>query len=52
MRLDRAGSIGLGFEVLGFRPLGFLGASGGDALSTRFPEHLPEGVLTVILGLP
>ena len=50
VRLDRAGAIGLGFEVLGFRPLGFLGASGGDAFSTRFPEHLPEGLLRVILG--
>ena len=45
--LDRAGAIALGFEVF-FRPLGFLGASGGDAFSTRFPEHLP--VPRVILG--
>ena len=44
-----AGSIGLGFEVLGFRLFGVLGAS-GDAFSTRFPEHLREGFLRVILG--
>jgi hypothetical protein len=51
LRLDRAGSIGL--EV---KPLVFvLGASWGPLVATLFPrrvpEHLPEGVLRVILGL-
>ena len=51
LRLDHAGSIGLGF-----RPLVFvLGASWGPLVATLFPrrvpEHLPEGVLRVILGL-
>ena len=51
LRLDHAGSIGLGF-----RPLVFvLGASWGPLVATLFPrrvpEHLPEGVLRVILSL-
>ena len=51
LRLDYAGSIGLGF-----RPLVFvLGASWGPLVATLFPrrvpEHLPEGILRVILGL-
>ena len=51
LRLDQAGSVGL--EV---RPLVFvLGASWGPLVATLFPrrvaDHLPEGILRVILGL-
>ena len=51
LRLDHAGSIGLGF-----RPLVFvLGASWTPLVAALFPrrvpEHLPEEVLRVLLGL-
>ena len=51
VRLDRAGLIGLVFKPLVF----VLWASWGPLVATLFPrrvlDHLPEGVLRVILGL-
>ena len=51
VRLDRAGAIGLVFKPLVFVHWASWGPLVATLFPKRVPDHLPEGVLRVILGL-